>query len=60
MKLVLTTPPSKIGCYTIMQSIKLVLDVGVQFIPGVGKVLDAGLGTWFHKFRHVLSAAYTL
>jgi hypothetical protein len=27
-----------------MQSIKLVLDIGVQFIPGVGKALDAGLG----------------
>jgi hypothetical protein len=29
-----------------MQSIKLVLDIGVQFIPGVGQVLDAGLGTF--------------
>lgn len=27
-----------------MSALKLVLDVGVQFIPGAGKILDAGLG----------------
>lgn len=27
-----------------MSSLKTVLDVGLQFIPGVGKILDAGLG----------------
>jgi hypothetical protein len=27
-----------------MNSIKLLLDIGAQFIPGVGKALDAGLG----------------
>lgn len=32
-----------------MSSVKLVLDVGVQFIPGVGRVLDAGLGTCRHN-----------
>ncbi|KAG9191337.1 chitinase [Alternaria panax] len=34
---------AQIGCYIIMQSIKTVLDVGLQFVPGVGKILDAGL-----------------
>lgn len=33
----------QIGCYIIMQSLKTVLDIGLQFIPGVGKILDAGL-----------------
>jgi hypothetical protein len=33
-----------------MQSLKLVLDVGLQFIPGVGKILDAGLGMWSTEF----------
>lgn len=27
-----------------MAAVKLVLDVGLQGIPGVGKILDAGLG----------------
>ncbi|PVH83223.1 carbohydrate-binding module family 24 protein [Cadophora sp. DSE1049] len=34
---------AQIGCYILMSSIKLVLDVGLQFIPGVGKALDAGM-----------------
>jgi hypothetical protein len=29
-----------------MSSFKFVLDVGAQFVPGVGRVLDAGLGTY--------------
>lgn len=28
----------------IMSSLKLVLDIGLEFIPGVGEVLSAGLG----------------
>lgn len=28
----------------VMSAFKFVLDVGLQFIPGVGKALDAGLG----------------
>ena len=28
-----------------MSSLRLVLEIGAQFIPGVGKALDAGLGT---------------
>ncbi|KAK2599166.1 hypothetical protein QQS21_005356 [Conoideocrella luteorostrata] len=34
---------AQIGCYILMSSFKFVLDVGAQFIPGVGKALDAGL-----------------
>ncbi|KAG8626437.1 hypothetical protein KVT40_005382 [Elsinoe batatas] len=34
---------AQIGCFAIMSSLKFVLDVGLQFIPGPGKVLDAGL-----------------
>lgn len=26
-----------------MQSLKTVLDIGIQFVPGVGKILDTGL-----------------
>jgi hypothetical protein len=37
---------AQIGCYILMSSIKLVLDIGLQAIPGVGKALDAGLGTF--------------
>lgn len=29
-----------------MSALKLVIDVGLQAIPGVGKILDAGLGTY--------------
>lgn len=35
---------AQIGCYILMSSLKLVLDIGLQAIPGVGKALDAGLG----------------
>jgi hypothetical protein len=28
-----------------MSSLKFVLDVGAQFVPVVGRALDAGLGT---------------
>jgi hypothetical protein len=28
-----------------MSSLKLVVDIGADFIPGVGKAIDAGLGT---------------
>ncbi|KAK8080351.1 hypothetical protein PG997_008169 [Apiospora hydei] len=34
---------AQVGCYMVMSAFKLVLDVGLQFIPGVGKALDAGL-----------------
>ncbi|KAI8262413.1 hypothetical protein K4K56_005864 [Colletotrichum sp. SAR 10_98] len=34
---------AQIGCYVLMSSLKLVLDVGASLIPGVGKILDAGL-----------------
>ncbi|KAH8901476.1 class V chitinase Chi100 [Thozetella sp. PMI_491] len=34
---------AQIGCYMVMSAFKLVLDVGLEFIPGVGKILDAGL-----------------
>ncbi|KAH6851101.1 glycoside hydrolase family 18 protein [Chaetomium sp. MPI-CAGE-AT-0009] len=34
---------AQIGCYVVMSALKLVLDVGLQAIPGVGKILDAGL-----------------
>ncbi|KAI4696564.1 uncharacterized protein J4E88_000741 [Alternaria novae-zelandiae] len=34
---------AQISCYVLMSSIKLVIDVGVQFIPVVGKILDIGL-----------------
>ncbi|KAF2226558.1 hypothetical protein BDZ85DRAFT_316064 [Elsinoe ampelina] len=34
---------AQIGCYAIMSALKLVLDIGLEFIPGPGKVLDAGL-----------------
>ncbi|KAK2036421.1 glycoside hydrolase family 18 protein [Colletotrichum somersetense] len=34
---------AQIGCYMLMSSLKLVLDVGASLIPGVGKILDAGL-----------------
>lgn len=33
-----------------MSSLKLVLEVGLEFIPGVGKPLDAGLGTHSEMF----------
>lgn len=36
-----------------MSSLKLVLDVGADFIPGVGKALDAGLGVCFCSFSTV-------
>ena len=39
-----------------MSSIKLVIDVGVQFIPVVGKILDIGLG----KSAHLLSVLLRL
>ncbi|KAI0385605.1 glycoside hydrolase family 18 protein [Hypomontagnella monticulosa] len=34
---------AQIGCYIVMSALKTVLDIGLQFIPGVGKALDAGL-----------------
>ncbi|QPH01779.1 hypothetical protein C2857_005982 [Epichloe festucae Fl1] len=34
---------AQVGCYILMSSVKLVLDVGLQFVPGVGRVLDAGM-----------------
>ncbi|KAF7555882.1 hypothetical protein G7Z17_g1807 [Cylindrodendrum hubeiense] len=34
---------AQIGCYILMASLKLVLDLGASFIPGPGKALDAGL-----------------
>ena len=36
-----------------MSALKTVLDVGAQFIPGVGEAIDAGLGTSLH-FRFLL------
>jgi hypothetical protein len=35
---------AQIGCYIVMSSLKLVLDIGLEAIPGVGKALQAGLG----------------
>lgn len=34
---------AQIGCYILMSSLKTVLDIGLDFIPGAGKILDAGL-----------------
>ncbi|KAJ6438065.1 Kinesin light chain 1 [Purpureocillium lavendulum] len=34
---------AQIGCYILMSSLKFVLDVGAQFIPGAGRAIDAGL-----------------
>lgn len=34
---------AQIGCFIVMSSIKLVADIGLQFIPGAGKILDSGL-----------------
>ncbi|EHK96459.1 putative Killer toxin subunits alpha/beta [Glarea lozoyensis 74030] len=34
---------AQIGCYILMSAIKIVMDIGVQAIPGVGKGMDAGL-----------------
>ncbi|KAK1990037.1 glycoside hydrolase [Colletotrichum falcatum] len=34
---------AQISCYMLMSSLKLLLDVGASLIPGVGKILDAGL-----------------
>ncbi|KHO00990.1 glycoside hydrolase family 18 protein [Metarhizium album ARSEF 1941] len=31
------------ACFMLMSAVKLVLDVGASFIPGVGKAIDAGL-----------------
>ncbi|KAK7956390.1 uncharacterized protein PG986_005612 [Apiospora aurea] len=41
----------QVGCYMVMSAFKLVLDVGLQFIPGVGKALDAGLGMSYSLTR---------
>ena len=35
---------TQISCYVLMSSLKFVLNIGAQFIPIVGKALDAGLG----------------
>ncbi|KAJ8121377.1 hypothetical protein ONZ43_g2151 [Nemania bipapillata] len=34
---------AEIGCYIVMSALKTVLDIGLEFIPGVGKILDSGL-----------------
>ncbi|UKZ57771.1 hypothetical protein TrVGV298_011632 [Trichoderma virens] len=34
---------AQIGCYLLMSTLKLVLDIGLDLIPEVGKPLDAGL-----------------
>ncbi|EQB59460.1 hypothetical protein CGLO_00145 [Colletotrichum gloeosporioides Cg-14] len=34
---------AQIWCYVLISSLKLVLDVSASLIPGVGKILDAGL-----------------
>ncbi|KID97061.1 glycoside hydrolase family 18 protein, partial [Metarhizium majus ARSEF 297] len=31
------------ACFMLMSAVKLVVDVGAKFIPGVGRVIDAGL-----------------
>ncbi|KAK4119786.1 glycoside hydrolase family 18 protein [Parathielavia appendiculata] len=36
---------AQVGCYVVMSAFKLVLDVGLAAIPGVGRILDAGLDT---------------
>ena len=42
----------QIGCYVLMSAFKLVLDIGLQAIPGAGKILDAGLGKFFLTPAH--------
>ncbi|KAM7210947.1 carbohydrate-binding module family 24 protein [Rhypophila decipiens] len=34
---------AQIGCYLLMSSLKAVIEIGVEFIPGVGQALSAGL-----------------
>ncbi|KAK4455203.1 hypothetical protein QBC34DRAFT_465261 [Podospora aff. communis PSN243] len=34
---------AQIGCFIMLNSLKTVVEVGLQFIPGVGQVLDAAL-----------------
>lgn len=34
----------QIGCYIMMSVLKTLVTAGLQFIPGVGKVLDSALG----------------
>ncbi|KAB5562953.1 glycoside hydrolase family 18 protein [Coniochaeta sp. 2T2.1] len=34
---------AQIGCYIVMSTIKLIVDLGTQFIPGVGKSIDSNL-----------------
>lgn len=34
-----------------MSAVKLVVDVGAKFIPGVGRVIDAGLSRTSHPFE---------
>ncbi|KAK4233824.1 hypothetical protein C8A03DRAFT_47714 [Achaetomium macrosporum] len=48
---------AQIGCYVVMSTFKLVLDVGLQAIPGAGKILDAGLDT-VATAAQLLSYAY--
>ena len=35
---------AQVGYYLVMSTLKLVIDVGASVIPGVGRILDAGLG----------------
>lgn len=42
-----------------MSAIKLVIDIGLQAIPGVGKALDAGLGMFPFTFYVLSSALHT-
>ncbi|KAK4118928.1 carbohydrate-binding module family 24 protein [Parathielavia appendiculata] len=48
---------AQVGCYVVMSAFKLVLDVGLAAIPGVGKILDAGLDT-VTTAAQMLSYAY--
>lgn len=52
-----------------MSSLKLVLDVGANFLPGAGKALDAGLGMLlsffslsflFYLLLHLLASLLSL
>jgi len=34
---------AQVGCYIVMSAVKLVVDIGLSAIPGVGRAIDAGL-----------------
>lgn len=48
----------QVGCYIIMSSLKMVLDIGLEFIGGVGKILDAGLGRFSHLAHSFMACPF--